>query len=277
MFILSRLPLPSDIVILARLTSMLSAAQAKAPEQSTSTARAGADSITSPGSTERRYGESIDLGYSLVSGSSTFTGLQEVGTLYLRDILKLADRKEILGNDEFRNITVAHNDAPQSMLPQRDVEALITKLPPRTVVGSLVDFFFDEVNWHYFILERFYFDSLLTRWPPAEEVEAVNYLTSAELSMELRYFPALLFQVLALSLQFLPTDCDILVKLRETIDFAPETYSDIGDELLSQLGRPGLALTAIQADFLRSSWLKNCGRGIESWHTVGSAIRFVRS
>lgn len=183
----------------------------------------------------------------------------------------------MLGNDEFRNITVAHNDAPQSMLPQRDVEALIAKLPPRPVVESLVDFFFDEVNWHYFILERFYFDSLLTRWPPAEEVEAVSYLTSAELSIELRYFPALLFQVLALSLQFVPTDWDILAKLRATIDFAPKTYSDLGDELLSQLGRPGLALTAIQADFLRSSWLKNCGRGIESWHAVGSAIRFVRS
>ncbi|EHK20805.1 uncharacterized protein TRIVIDRAFT_153605 [Trichoderma virens Gv29-8] len=51
------------------------------------------------------------------------------------------------------------------------------------------------------------------------------------------------------------------------------TYSDLGDELLYFLGRPGFALAAVQADFLRSSWLKNCGRGVESWHTIGNAIR----
>lgn len=163
------------------------------------------------------------------------------------------------------------------MLPTKDVKALIAELPSRPVIEALIDFFFDEVNWHYFILERFYFDSLLSRWPPAEETEAVSYLTTVELSMEIRYFPALLFQVLALSLQFVPAEWDILAKLPATRVSGPRTYSDLGDELLLLLGRPGLALTAVQANFLRSSWLKNCGQGIESWHTVGAAIRFVRS
>ncbi|PLB53289.1 hypothetical protein P170DRAFT_404297 [Aspergillus steynii IBT 23096] len=104
-------------------------------------------------------------------------------------------------------------------------------------------------------------------------METVSYLTTKELSMEMRYFPALLFQVIALSLQFVPTGWDVWSRLPAAGILASEQYSDLGDELLSLLGRPGLALVAVQADFLRSSWLKNCGRGIESWHTVGSAIR----
>lgn len=161
------------------------------------------------------------------------------------------------------------------MLFKRDIETFLGKLPPRPIIQALVDFFFENVNWHYFILERFYFDSLLSRWPPDEDMEGVSYLTSTEFSIEIRYFPALLFQVVALSLQFVPTDWDVLTKLPVARLLASQTYSDLGDELLSLLGRPGLALTAIQAEFLRSSWLKNCGRGIESWHTIGSAIRFA--
>jgi hypothetical protein len=107
-------------------------------------------------------------------------------------------------------------------------------------------------------------------------MEAVSYLTKAELSMEIRYFPTLLFQVIALSLQFVPSGWDVLAKLPTSRLSASQMYSDLGDELLSLLGRTGLALSAVQADFLRSSWLKNCGRGIEAWHTVGSAIRFVQ-
>ena len=186
----------------------------------------------------------------------------------------LIDNK-VLGDGEFQNLTAAHNDAQPSALPKAKIQALIAKLPPRPVVEALTSFFFDAVNWHYFILERVYFDSLLSRWPPTDRMEAVGYLTVAELSMELRYFPTLLFQVIALSLQFVPNDWDALAELPTARDSAAQVYSDLGHELLSLLGRPGLSITAVQADFLRSSWLKNCGRGIESWHMLGSAIRFV--
>ncbi|KAJ6113512.1 hypothetical protein N7523_006829 [Penicillium sp. IBT 18751x] len=235
---------------------MFRAKQAKEPRRSISIAQAGADSNKLLDSVEGRAQGSVDLGYSLLPGSNTFVGLQE-----------------ILGDEDFQNITVRHNDAPQFMLPKKNIEELLAKLPPRPVIAALVDFFFDSVNWHYFILERFYFDSLLSRWPPAEGTEAVSHLTLAELCMEMRYFPALLFQVIALSLLFAPTDWDVVANLPVGGVTASHMYSDLGDELLSQLGRPGLALTAVQADFLRSSWLKNCGRGIESWYTVGSAIR----
>ncbi|KAJ4857212.1 fungal specific transcription factor domain-containing protein [Trichoderma breve] len=166
--------------------------------------------------------DSVDLGYSLVSGDNSFVGLQE--------------------------------------------------LPSRSVIEALVDFFFDEVNWHYFILERLYFNDIFSRWPPKERTEPVKYLKSTQLSMELRYFPSLLFQVIALAVQFLPPDWDVLPEPSLRGLASSRTYSDLGDELLYFLRRPGLALAAVQADFLRSSWLKNYGRGVESWHAVGNSI-----
>ncbi|KAL6826486.1 hypothetical protein V8C40DRAFT_216562 [Trichoderma camerunense] len=200
--------------------------------------------------------DSVDLGYSLVSGNNSFVGLQE-----------------ILGNDEFQDVSVAYNNAVEFVPSKRDTESFVAKLPPRSVTEALVDFFFDEVNWHYFILERLYFNDLFSRWPPKERTEPVKYLKPTQLSTELRYFPSLLFQVIALSLQFLPPDWDVLPKPSLRALATSRTYSDLGDELLHFLGRPGFAIATVQADFLRSSWLKNCGRGVESWHAVGNSIR----
>lgn len=115
---------------------------------------------------------------------------------------------------------------------------------------------------------------MFSRWPPKKDIQPVKYLSPIQLSTELRYFPALLFQVIALSLQFLPPDWDVLSGLSHELSTS-RTYSDLGDRLLYLLGRPGLNITAIQADFLRSSWLKNCGRAVEAWHTIGYAIRYV--
>lgn len=97
--------------------------------------------------------ENVDFGYSLISGSNAFVDLQEV-----------------LGNEELRDISTAYNGGSQFGSSNRDIESLIAKLPPRTAIEALVNFFFDEVNCHYFILERFYFDQLFSRWPPKKDV-----------------------------------------------------------------------------------------------------------
>ncbi|KAK1238934.1 hypothetical protein MKX08_005995 [Trichoderma sp. CBMAI-0020] len=202
--------------------------------------------------------ENVDLGYSLVSGSNAFVDLQKV-----------------LGNEEFQDISTACNGGSQFGSPKQDIENLVAKLPPRMAIEALVNLFFDDVNSHYFILEKYYFNELFSRWPPKEDIEPVKYLTSVQLSTEIRYFPALLFQVIALSLQFLPPDWNGPSGSSYVLSTS-RTYSDLGDRLLYLLGRPGLAITAIQADFLRSSWLKNCGQAVEAWHTVGYAIRLAQ-
>lgn len=182
--------------------------------------------------------------------------------------------KQVLQDEEFQVITAAHNHPPRSSLQKSKALALISKLPPRPVIEELVVVFFAEVNWHYFILERFYFDDLFSHWQAAE-ADPVRYLCPGDLLRELQYLPAMLFQVLALTLQFLPPDAPALSQLSPNELASSQRYSDMGEELLAVLGRQGAALTAVQADYLRSSWLKNCGRGIESWHAIGNAIRSV--
>ncbi|GAB1194137.1 hypothetical protein APSETT444_003378 [Aspergillus pseudonomiae] len=142
------------------------------------------------------------------------------------------------------------------------------------VLQRLVKVFFEEVNWHYFILERFYFDDLFSRWQTTE-MRPVEYLNDQELSIELQYFPALLFQVVALSLQFLPPEALALTQLSSKELCSSYRYSELGDELVTVLGRHGVTLTAVLADFLRASWLKNFGRGIEAWHSAANAISLM--
>ncbi|KKP03289.1 fungal specific transcription factor domain-containing protein [Trichoderma harzianum] len=224
------------------------------PVSTVSTIQVSTDTAQSVGIGGESTQDSVDLGYSC----------QTVTDLY-----------EILGNDEFQDVTVAYNNAVEVVPSGRDTQSLVAKLPSRSVIEALVDFFFDEVNWHYFILERLYFNDLFSRWPPKERTEPVKYLKSTQLSMELRYFPSLLFQVIALAVQFLPPDWDVLPEPSLRGLASSRTYSDLGDELLYFLRRPGLALAAVQADFLRSSWLKNYGRGVESWHAVGNSISYM--
>ncbi|RMZ37531.1 hypothetical protein AFCA_002060 [Aspergillus flavus] len=196
------------------------------------------------------------LGYSLVNGSNAFVGLKEV----LQD------------EDEFRQIITTHNRPFRSPVLKAHARTLISQLPSKPVLQQLADIFFAEVNWHYFILERFYFDDLFSRWQ-STEMRPVDYLSNQELSIELQYFPVLLFQVVALSLQFLPPDALALTQLSSKELSSSYKYSELGDELVTMLGRHGVALTAVLADFLRASWLKNYGRGIEAWHSAGNAIR----
>lgn len=132
--------------------------------------------------------------------------------------------------------------------------------------------FFANVNWHYFILEKYYFDCLFACFSGAP-LESVKHLSYEEIIKELRYFPAMLFQVLGLAIQFLPFESHVWKYLAPNELVTCHRYSDIGMELMTHLGRENVALTAVQADFLRAAWLKNIGKGVEAWYSVGNAIR----
>jgi hypothetical protein len=97
------------------------------------------------------------------------------------------------------------------------------------------------------------------------------------ISRDLQYFPALLFQVLAVALQFLPpgTSSARILQIEDVSarDILSQRYSTIGMEVVAILGRHNTTLTAIQHDLMRALWLKNCSRGMESWYSLGTAIR----
>jgi hypothetical protein len=157
---------------------------------------------------------------------------------------------------------------------------LVSQLPPHLVIIELVGSFFTEANWYFLVLERYYFDKLHSSWLVVSDI--VSKQGDLEnLSPNLQYFPALLFQVLAVALQFLPPDTASARTLHledsTACDQLSEEYSRIGMDIMTLLGRHNSTLTAVQHDLMRALWLKNCSRGTESWYSLGNAIRSIIS
>ncbi|OGM45258.1 hypothetical protein ABOM_006450 [Aspergillus bombycis] len=194
---------------------------------------------------EEHFQDFRQLGYSSVAGSNSFVALERV-------------------------MRCTGPPTPPSQ-PCTEALLLISRLPPKNIMDELITTFFSDVNWQYFIVEKFYFNDLLVRWY-CTETSQPTYLSSYEFSQELRYFPSLLFEVVALSLQFLPPGAPAWRYFGDETRLS-QKYSDLGVELVQLLGVQGTALTAVQASLLRASWLKNLGRGIDAWRSLGNAIR----
>lgn len=126
------------------------------------------------------------------------------------------------------------------------------------------------------MLNQYYFDRMHLSW----DQYCRDYPSSEEesnLSWELAYFAALLFQVIALSLQFLPPgadrDMDLDSEDQGLADQLSKKFSDAGEAVMDTLGRQHPTIEAVQADMLHCAWLKNCGRGTESWFCLSNAVR----
>lgn len=136
-----------------------------------------------------------------------------------------------------------------------------------------VKVFFDEVNWYFAVLGQYFFDVLFiesTKSPrPTDEAHS--------LSPSISYFPALLFQVRALALQFLPPQhsSELATGGRdgEEIDRLSTRFSEQGEKLMRLLGRRVPNATNIQADLMCSAWQTNDGRGPEVWYSLSNATR----
>lgn len=151
------------------------------------------------------------------------------------------------------------------------------QLPARPFCETLVKLFFEAVNWHYGVLDKEVFLELYDTWWQ----EGYRILMDGgprRLPPDLQMFPALLYQVLAQALQFLPRDHDpdlhhLKLGASQTFSELSAEYSECGMDLVAAIGRENATLVCVQHDFLRASWLKNSGRVAESWHSLGQAIR----
>lgn len=176
---------------------------------------------------------------------------------------------------------VARSDHPIDSDLDKDLSStyrsLIRQLPTRPYCEILVNLFFDAVNWHYGVLDKEVFLELYeTWWQQGYSILMAG--SPRHLPDNLQLFPALLYQVLAQALQFLPQNHDeCLQSLKlgssQTFDELSAEYSDCGIAIVSATGRENASLVSVQQDFLRASWLKNSGRIAESWHSLGQAIR----
>jgi hypothetical protein len=128
-------------------------------------------------------------------------------------------------------------------------------------------FYLHYVYRLYDIIEPYHFKRQLKEW------QKITTGATETLSVELRCFPALLFQTLAITVQFVPPTFNIgEVSDLDALQLS-QKYSDNGVELVQLLGHQGTSMIMVQHDLLRAAWLKNRGRGAEAWHALSDAIR----
>lgn len=164
---------------------------------------------------------------------------------------------------------------------------VLQQLPCPSCVGNLVEVFFTEVNWQYAILDRNYFIPKLEQFyhhhplhppsPPTDATANNNEDTTSTFSAKKLIFSALLFQVLAYALQFLPPGhsnnlhAPCLKAIHEDANVDGAVSSDPTMRLLSLLPKDVINLDYIAAQILRVGWLKNRGLIAESWLVVVQA------
>lgn len=155
-------------------------------------------------------------------------------------------------------------------------KSFIRQLPSKQYIEQLIVTFFREINYQYSALDESTFRDLLRDWHNLS-FSTLNKGPS-ELPPDLQFFPAMLFQALALALQFQPPNYDpgldsLKYAAAMSFDDLASDYSESGIQILSLLGKRHTTLVTVQAGFLRTSYLKNCGLIPESWHSLSQTIR----
>lgn len=147
-------------------------------------------------------------------------------------------------------------------------KALIRQLPARTYVEQLADLYFRDINWQYFSIDEPVFRRLMEQWYSMP----FNVLTTSgpqALDPMLRAFPALLFQMLASSLLYLPEETEETfesLKYTSTMTFEDLAfdYSESGVSILSLLGKRQMSIITVLTGWVRAAFLKYTGMVTEA-------------
>lgn len=150
--------------------------------------------------------------------------------------------------------------------------SILRHLPCPACVRLLVDIYFDEFNWVYCILDRNTFSVKLDEYylePVPQPDEAhVNYPSDKLV------FSALLFQVLATALQFIPLSFSPRLHpsciSKIPVD-ADDHHDDAVTRILRLAGKDAINIVFIQTQLLRTAWLKNHGLIAAAWHVLADA------
>ncbi|KAI1476603.1 hypothetical protein K445DRAFT_317114 [Daldinia sp. EC12] len=156
-------------------------------------------------------------------------------------------------------------------------KTLIRLLPARTYVEKLAAIYFRDINWQYFSIDEPVFYQLMERW---YSVPFSVLSTSGLQALDpiLRAFPALVFQMLASSLLYLPEGMEetfepLKYTSNMTFDDLAFDYSESGISILSLLGKRQMSIMTVLAGWVRAAFLKYTGMVTEAWHQVGTSIR----
>ncbi|KAI8960860.1 Orotidine 5'-phosphate decarboxylase [Daldinia sp. FL1419] len=156
-------------------------------------------------------------------------------------------------------------------------KTLIRLLPARAYVEKLAAIYFRDINWQYFSIDEPVFYQLMERWYSVP-FSVLSTAGLQALDPILRVFPALIFQMLASSLLYLPDDlAETFEALKYTsnmtFDDLAFDYSESGVSILSLLGKRQMSIMTVLAGWVRAAFLKYTGMVTEAWHQVGTSIR----
>ncbi|KAG9233821.1 hypothetical protein BJ875DRAFT_463225 [Amylocarpus encephaloides] len=223
----------------------------------------GAFSIIKPDRDTETAAQITGLGYAQTNGSNNTT----------LGIFQKIQKQDSDGDSPM--VPPPWTEREQSSLRHK-YKTLIRQLPSKHYIDELLQTYFREVNYQYYPLDEGIFRDHLQNW------YNLSFATLSrgplELHGDLQFFPALLFQCLALALQYQPLDYDPALDALKyaggmTFDDLAQDYSESGVSILALLGKRHTTLVTVQAGFLRTSYLKSVGMIPESWHSLSSTIR----
>ncbi len=138
-------------------------------------------------------------------------------------------------------------------------KALVRQLPSKTHIEQLMAMYYRDIDKQYNFVDYDIFHAQLQRWDslPLDALSAPE-----QLDAEMRFFPALLFQMLACALLLLPPGRPDAVfdALKYaggmTFEDLATDYSESGMGFVGLFGKTDLSETTVQAQFIRALFLK---------------------
>ncbi|KAH7321205.1 hypothetical protein B0I35DRAFT_209418 [Stachybotrys elegans] len=170
-----------------------------------------------------------------------------------------------------------HTSQQDSLALKEKYKGLIRQLPAKVYLDELIAIFFKDHNWQYAGIDEEIFKKQYREWFDTP-FTVLSTKGPEGLSPELRTFPAVLFQIIAISLLSLlegPHSMFDTLKYAGDMTFEDlaKDYSESGTNIANLFAKKHLTVTTVEAQFLRSCFLKSTNNVTESWHVIGTAIR----
>jgi hypothetical protein len=227
----------------------------KQPSQPTTSESISSSSKASPLDEEASLASmAAALGYAS-SGPSTLDLLQSIETAD-QDNDSNSENSPKPGTTLFQQPS---RPGRESSPVRQKYKGLIRQLPSKMHIERLTQMYYRDIDQQYNFVDRDIFDAQLQRWNtlPLTALSAPD-----ELDAEMRFFPALLFQMLACALLLLsPGRPDPMFDALKyaggmTFEDLATDYSESGMAIMSLFGKSDLSETTVQAQFTRALFLK---------------------
>ena len=154
----------------------------------------------------------------------------------------------------------------------------VRRIPSKNHCDKLFQFFFTHLNALCSPLDEIIFTEQLQRWWDLAHNLLIKEGPNG-LPEEIRCFPALIFQLLAITLQFISDSYTAEIdELRfgpsQTVAELSKEYSDCGVALSDIVGNAKLTLIGVQHSSMRDWWLLNSGDLVQAWTNSSQTVRY---